>query len=127
VQVRLSVLKREEEQLSREEERLAQDKARHMRYARTAVECWSVRYKLRCFDGKLLTLPRTHSPSPSHAHSALKRLRDEEGSRFAGQPTLAGRYVLLSLLGRGGFSEVHKGYDLSGMRYVAVKVGLNVV
>jgi hypothetical protein len=52
----------------------------------------------------------------------LKRLRDEEGSRFQGQPVLHQRYVLLALLGRGGFSEVHKAYDLASLKFVAVKV-----
>ena len=33
-------------------------------------------------------------------------MRDEEGSRFAANPVLAGRYLLLRLLGKGGFSEV---------------------
>eukprot|EP00775_Hariotina_reticulata_P004997 gene4997-5239_t len=84
LKVRLSVLKREEEQLSKEDERLQQDKMRH----------------LRC----------------------LKRLRDEESSRFTGQPTLHQRYVLLQLLGRGGFSEVHKAFDLVDLKFVAVKL-----
>lgn len=52
----------------------------------------------------------------------LKRLRDEESSRFTGQPTLHQRYVLLQLLGRGGFSEVHKAFDLADLKFVAVKV-----
>jgi serine/threonine protein kinase len=32
------------------------------------------------------------------------------------------RFVLLALLGRGGFSEVHKAYDLASLKFVAVKV-----
>lgn len=32
------------------------------------------------------------------------------------------RYLLLSLLGKGGFSEVHKCFDLQEQRYVACKV-----
>lgn len=55
-------------------------------------------------------------------HRSLKRVRDEDSSRFNGQPTLNGRYVLLQLLGRGGFSEVHKAYDLETLGFVAVKV-----
>ena len=36
----------------------------------------------------------------------LKRLKDEEASRFKDNPALAERYLLLRLLGKGGFSEV---------------------
>ena len=32
------------------------------------------------------------------------------------------RYLLLMLLGKGGFSEVHKGFDLKEQRYVACKI-----
>eukprot|EP00878_Enallax_costatus_P016598 GHUV01017416.1.p1 GENE.GHUV01017416.1~~GHUV01017416.1.p1 ORF type:complete len:751 (+),score=214.00 GHUV01017416.1:207-2459(+) len=53
---------------------------------------------------------------------ALKRLRDEECSRFQQQPTLHRRYVLVQLLGRGGFSEVHKAYDLQTLKFVAIKI-----
>lgn len=53
-------------------------------------------------------------------------MRDEDSSRFSGQLTLNGRYVLLQLLGRGGFSEVHKAYDLDTLAFVAVKVGSHV-
>jgi len=33
-------------------------------------------------------------------------LKEEEGSRFKDNPVLAQRYLLLRLLGKGGFSEV---------------------
>ena len=36
----------------------------------------------------------------------LKRVRDEEASRFSTFPVLNNRYLLQNLLGRGGFSEV---------------------
>lgn len=38
----------------------------------------------------------------------LKRAKDEEASRFSGFPVLHNRYLLLNMLGRGGFSEVYK-------------------
>ena len=38
----------------------------------------------------------------------FKRLRDQESSRWCGQPVLSERYLLMSLLGKGGLSEVFK-------------------
>lgn len=43
-------------------------------------------------------------------------------SRFSNHPVLNERYLLLMLLGKGGFSEVHKAFDLKEQRYVACKV-----
>lgn len=37
-------------------------------------------------------------------------------------PLLSSRYQVLSLLGKGGFAEVYKAYDLDKFRYVAIKV-----
>ncbi|XP_038692286.1 serine/threonine-protein kinase TOUSLED [Tripterygium wilfordii] len=56
----------------------------------------------------------------------MKRIRDEDGSRFNNFQILSNRYALLNLLGKGGFSEVYKAYDLLEHRYVACKLhGLN--
>jgi len=52
----------------------------------------------------------------------LKRIHNEDHSRFKDHPTLYERYLLLSLIGKGGFSEVHKAFDLKEQRYVACKV-----
>jgi hypothetical protein len=52
----------------------------------------------------------------------LKRIHNEDHSRFKDHPTLNERYLLLSLIGKGGFSEVHKAFDLKEQRYVACKV-----
>jgi tousled-like kinase len=38
----------------------------------------------------------------------MKRIRDEDGSRFNNFQILNLRYALLNLLGKGGFSEVYK-------------------
>lgn len=57
-----------------------------------------------------------------------KRLKEEESSRFRGFqckekfPVLAGRYLILSLLGKGGYSEVYKAYDLENNMEVACKI-----
>ncbi|KAI7741894.1 hypothetical protein M8C21_008876 [Ambrosia artemisiifolia] len=56
----------------------------------------------------------------------MKRIRDEDGSRFNNYQILNHRYALLNLLGKGGFSEVYKAFDLVEYRYVACKLhGLN--
>ncbi|CAG0912347.1 unnamed protein product [Notodromas monacha] len=52
----------------------------------------------------------------------LKRIANEDQSRFNDHPVLNERYLLLMLLGKGGFSEVHKAFDLKEQRYVACKI-----
>ncbi len=52
----------------------------------------------------------------------LKRLAEQGTSRWNNTPVLHGRYVLGSLLGRGGFSEVYKAFDLDELQFVAVKI-----
>ncbi|KAF3843266.1 hypothetical protein F7725_002115 [Dissostichus mawsoni] len=52
----------------------------------------------------------------------LKRINNEDSSQFKDHPTLNERYLLLYLLGRGGFSEVYKAFDLTEQRYAAVKI-----
>lgn len=53
---------------------------------------------------------------------ALRRVANEDASRFQMRPKLHDRYVLCSLLGKGGFSEVWRAYDLNELREVAVKI-----
>jgi tousled-like kinase len=53
---------------------------------------------------------------------SLKRIRDEDNSRFNMHPTLNNRYLLRQMLGKGGFSEVWKAFDLHELRDVAVKI-----
>ncbi|XP_014662597.1 PREDICTED: LOW QUALITY PROTEIN: serine/threonine-protein kinase tousled-like 2 [Priapulus caudatus] len=52
----------------------------------------------------------------------LKRIHNEDQSRFNDNQVLHDRYLLLTLLGKGGFSEVHKAFDLREQRYVACKI-----
>ena len=52
----------------------------------------------------------------------LKRVNSEDNSRFRSRPKLNDRYVLQSLLGKGGFSEVWRAYDLVDLCDVAVKI-----
>ena len=49
----------------------------------------------------------------------MKRVRDEDGSRFNNFQILNHRYALLNLLGKGGFSEVYKvEHPLSFLNYL---------
>lgn len=53
----------------------------------------------------------------------MKRIQCEKQSRFKNFQSLHNeRYLLLSLLGKGGFSEVWQAYDLEENRYVACKI-----
>lgn len=51
-----------------------------------------------------------------------RRVQDELHSRFNNFPILHERYLLLHLLGKGGFSEVYKAFDLEDLRYVCCKI-----
>jgi len=51
-----------------------------------------------------------------------KLAMDARNSRFNHRPVLNTRYVILELLGKGGFSEVYKAFDLQELRYVACKI-----
>ena len=55
-----------------------------------------------------------------HAHASYTMLLEKE-SPFQQHPVLHHRYVLYQLLGRGGFCEVWKVYDLERRCYVAAK------
>ncbi|AES99981.2 tousled-like kinase 2 [Medicago truncatula] len=56
----------------------------------------------------------------------MKRILDEDASQFNNFQILNHRYVFLNLLGKGGYSEVYKAFDLVEHRYVACKLhGVN--
>ncbi|KAG0503672.1 hypothetical protein HPP92_003744 [Vanilla planifolia] len=48
----------------------------------------------------------------------MKRVRDEDGSRFNNFQVLNHRYALLNLLGKGGFSEVYKWSEEKKQSYI---------
>jgi tousled-like kinase len=52
----------------------------------------------------------------------LKRLYNEDHSRFNKNNILNNRYLLLTLIGKCGISEVHRAFDLREQDYVACKI-----
>lgn len=52
----------------------------------------------------------------------IRRFSDERSSEFSANPMLNHRYLLLNLLGRGGFSQVFKAVDMTTGQYVACKI-----
>ncbi|XP_049850990.1 uncharacterized protein LOC126324526 [Schistocerca gregaria] len=52
----------------------------------------------------------------------FRRIQEENASSWNHFPVLNGRYLILSLLGKGGFSEVYHAYDLCEFREVACKI-----
>jgi tousled-like kinase len=66
-------------------------------------------------------LARVEASTAKHMRE-LKRIKDEDNSRFRHRPVLQKRWLLIELLGKGGFSEVWKCFDLKNYRYAAVKI-----
>eukprot|EP00127_Corallochytrium_limacisporum_P007438 Clim_evm41s251 gene=Clim_evmTU41s251 len=52
----------------------------------------------------------------------IKRIKDEDSSRFSHCPLLQNRFLLMNLLGKGGFSEVYKAFDVEKNQFVACKI-----
>lgn len=52
----------------------------------------------------------------------VRRIRDENNSKYNEKPLLQNRYQIIELLGKGGFSEVWHAFDLVQLTSVAVKI-----
>ncbi|KAJ3158193.1 hypothetical protein HDU86_003151 [Geranomyces michiganensis] len=63
----------------------------------------------------------THRERTAHIRE-MRRIAEEDRSRFSHHPVLNDRYLLLHMIGKGGFSEVYKAFDLVELRTVACKI-----
>ena len=52
----------------------------------------------------------------------MKRIQYEDVSKYRNNIELNGRYLLLNLIGKGGFSEVYKAYDYQDQMMVDIKI-----
>jgi len=101
---------------------VAADTAAHAEYV-LSEEVHKARMAIIRKEEEAIKAERESLEREKAAHiRALKRTRDEDGSRFNKHPVLGDRYVLMNLLGRGGFSEVYKAWDSVQMREVACKL-----
>ncbi|KAJ1419353.1 kinase-like domain-containing protein, partial [Ochromonadaceae sp. CCMP2298] len=81
--------------------------------------------QLRRDEGSLAEERRMLESEKAVHQKELKRCQCEERSRYVfyrDLPQLNDRYLLTSMLGRGGFSEVWKALDLLELKEVAVKI-----
>lgn len=91
-----------------------------------AVEAEAIRVHLEQLKREELNLAeeRRLLDAEKEVHKKeLRRSECEDHSRFVRDlPCLNGRYILTSILGRGGFSEVWRAFDLAERRDVAIKI-----
>lgn len=74
-------------------------------------------------DETLLAEERRRLEAMKLQRIRLTRLTNlEDQSRFCNLPLLSGRYLLMSMVGKGGFSEVWKALNLETVKEVAVKI-----
>lgn len=89
-----------------------QDEALSVRLLSVKNSLAELDVKLHSFEAQRRTLMRQ-----------TKLQNDWRLSKFRHHPTLNDdRYIILELLGKGGFSEVYKAFDLHELRYVACKI-----
>lgn len=73
------------------------------------MEIYDLRKQLLLKEDKEITSELERLDRERNLHiREIKRIANEDASRFKDHPLLNHRYLLLNLLGKGGFSEVHK-------------------
>lgn len=73
------------------------------------LEIYDLRKQMLIKEDKEIQLELERLDRERNLHiREIKRIANEDASRFKDHPLLNERYLLLNLLGKGGFSEVHK-------------------
>ncbi|GAB1296957.1 Serine/threonine-protein kinase tousled-like 2 [Apodemus speciosus] len=119
--LRLGHLKKEEAEIQAELERLERVRNLHIRELKRIHNEDNSHCVTLCSPFTVMSVVK---PSAVATVRCLFKVGGIIGM-FKDHPTLNDRYLLLHLLGRGGFSEVYKineAFDLTEQRYVAVKI-----
>lgn len=112
ISVQLANLKRRESELEEERRRLDARKSLLIKELRRQADERGASYRHPLANARLF------------AHTLPARAAD---SRFSPRPLLADRYLLLKLLGRGGFSEVWHAYDVQDLGHVRRRAAVAAV
>lgn len=132
---RLSELNAEQEEKKREKMRLSRERLALAKKPATAeieaeirailIDEQVLKVRLADIRKELLDAEREKSDILLRRNAYIKefkRIYSEDQSRFNDHPVFQNRFVLLSLCGRGGFSEVYRAYDMHEFNYVACKI-----
>ena len=115
---RLNQLKKEEQDVQYEREKLSSLRSLHIRYVSFSV--YSAATKYFWISRDLQNLAETFTRI--FFFREMKRIQYEDVSKYRNNIELNGRYLLLNLIGKGGFSEVYKAYDYQDQMMVAIKI-----
>lgn len=126
VNMQITFLNKEEGILKDRLEILEMEKRDYLRTLRRVYDeenCrFGSRFKPVALEGALWSGVQQSATKPANAKMSISNPDTVHSLQTQSWPLLNKRYQLVSLLGKGGFSEVYKAYDLKRMRYVACKI-----
>lgn len=124
--MQITFLNKKENMLKEKIDTLDQEKNEYLKVLRQVYDEENCRFGSRFKPAQItrgLWLDRQQTTS-RHLASKITMPEASESNPLQNTswPLLNERYQLISLLGKGGFSEVYKAYDLKQMKYVACKI-----